>query len=47
MGKMHVCYYRCTAMRYKRSAFRAFPGKKEGAPQDTPCFDLSSADISR
>ncbi len=47
MGKMHVCYYSCTAMRYKRSAFRAFPGKKWGRRQGTPYFDLSSADISR
>lgn len=47
MGKMHVCYYSCTVMLYKRSAFRAFPGKKEGAGKAPPCFDLSSADISR
>ena len=46
MGKMHVCYYSCTAMLYSRSAFRAFPGKKEGAGWH-PRFDLSSADISR
>ncbi len=33
---MHVCYYSCTAMRYSRSAFRAFTGKKEGAGKAPP-----------